>query len=535
MTGSAAAAHVPPQNDEDQPLYVEDVAGGRRLDTFAEIPLLQLIESGHNPRRHFDAVKLQELAESIQEKGIVEPLVVREIELGHDLPSFEVVAGARRLRAAGIAGLSTVPCVIRAYTDEDVLELVLIENVQRDDLAPLEQARGFKQLLEANPDKYSAATIATKVGMSPAWVWDRLKLLDLVPEARLLLEQGRITTGHAILLARLKPADQARAITVRGGSIHDRPGGLWTDGDADGVLFVDEASAERDPYRGLKPVTVRELEEWINSHVRFDVEHAAKAVPLQFADVAHRVEEAKAQPGRGRKVIAITFEHFTQPDARTEDERTFGPSSFKFADGAEHTDTYPKRTYTAKTCEYSVLGVVAAGERRGEAFDVCIARTNCQVHWQKEIAEKAKTAKLLESGKTKQANTREAKEREQRNRQAAKEQAAKEAWDAFYPKLRKSATEAAARVPAVLSKGLFSLLLKRHRLPPKTTPAQFQKALLLAAVRSEFRDYQWHGNKAELVTFATLLGVDVKTLEPKTEHEQRIQETPAQRKAAKRR
>lgn len=379
---------------------------------FLWVPLARLRESVHNPRRHFDEHKLQELAQSIAEQGIVEPLVVRPVDVDDAAGDYEIVAGARRYRAAQLARLDQVPCIVREYSDEDVLELYLVENVQRDDLAPLEQARGFKQLLEANPDKYSAATIATKVGMSPAWVWDRLKLLDLVPEAQALLEQGRITVGHAIVLARLKADAQQRVLDVglwatdlgRSRSFFDEEYG---DGDRDGARGYDA-----DAYADLKPVSIRELESWIEDHVRFDVAHAAQAQPLVFTDLAAQVDQAQAQPGRGKKVIAITFDHFVRPEAKDENDRTYGPQSFRRADG---TDAHP-------ACDQSVLGVVVAGPGQGRSFQVCIARDRCQVHFAEEIKAKEKAAKARAKGDTTTAAKVEKRqeqswERQQRERQ----------------------------------------------------------------------------------------------------------------------
>lgn len=372
---------------------------------FLWVPLARLRESVHNPRRHFDEQKLQELAQSIAEQGIVEPLVVRPVDVDDAAGDYEIVAGARRYRAAQLARLDQVPCIVREYSDEDLLELFIVENVQRDDLAPLEQARGFKQLLEANPDKYSAATIATKVGMSPAWVWDRLKLLDLVPEAQELLEQGKITVGHAIILARLKPEDQERAIDVSADALFTHTiRGLHFDGDR-------ELEEPEDPYADAKPVSIREFEAWVANHVRFDVTHAAKAQPLEFESLAEQVDEAQQAPGRGKKVVSITYNSYVQPSAKDEADRTYGPQSWRRADGRED----------SQICEHSVLGVVVVGPKQGRAFDVCIARDRCRVHFAEEIKAKEKAAAARAKGDTKTAERVERRqeqswERQQRER-----------------------------------------------------------------------------------------------------------------------
>lgn len=407
-----------------------------RSERFAQIPLAHLEPSAHNPRTHFDAGKLQELADSIVQKGIVEPLVVREFNdagaYAAGTGGFEIIAGERRYRAALLAGLTTVPCLVRNYSDEDVLEIFVIENLQRDDLSPLEQARGFKQLLTANADRFSVATIASKVGMSPAWVWDRLKLLDLVPEVQALLEQERISVGHAIVLARLKPADQARAI-------EPDTGGLWEDDDGRSPNFFDEAHGEAegrtgydaDPYADLKPVSIRELESWIEDHVRFDVAHAAQAQPLVFTDLATQVETAQQQPGRGKKVIAITFDHFVQADAKDDQERTYSAQSFRRADGtADHPG-----------CEHSVLGVVVAGTGQGRSFQVCIARDRCRVHFGAEIAAKEKADKARAKGDTAKAAKVEKKQESAWQRQEREREERRKVWAPLKPLVEAAAID----------------------------------------------------------------------------------------------
>lgn len=392
------------------------------------VGIWQLEESPHNPRTHFDEAKLVELADSIRQKGIVEPLVVRQTgAVAGSRKAFEIVAGARRYRAAQLAGLETVPCIVRDYTDEDVLEVFVIENLQRDDLSPLEQARGFKQLLTANADRFTVATIASKVGMSPAWVWDRLKLLDLVPEGQALLEQGRITTGHAIVLARLKPEDQERVVDPDGR-------GLWRH--AGPTLYLDEASYDADPYQDVQPVSIRELEAWVANHVRFDVEHMAQAVPLQFEELKQQVDEAQQAPGRGKKVISITYDHHVQPSAKDETDRTYGPESWRRADGVED----------SQTCEHSVLGLVVVGPKQGSAFNVCIARDRCEVHFAEQVKAKRKAEKARAKGDTKTAAKVEKQRESSWERQERDRRERRAAWEALQPHVHAAAFEQVKRV-----------------------------------------------------------------------------------------
>jgi len=480
-------------------------------EQYLRVPIGQLAPSRTNPRTHFDDGYLAELAGSIAEKGVVQPILVRPRPGGD---RFEIVAGECRYRASLLAKQATIPAVIRAYTDEQVLELQLVENLHRKDLTALEQARGYRALIDANPTKHSAESIAARIGMSPQWVWDRMKLNDLVPEAKKILEQDRMTVGHAILIARLKPEDQARAIHPGSGDYSDRDqGGLWTE-DAARFDELDEADGKpAGKYDGLKARSIRELETWINDHIRFDVAHAAKAAPLQFEDLAAKVEQVTAAPGRGRKVIAITFDHFTQPEARDEKERTYGPRSWKRADGTKKTTVtdYPRRVLDSPPCEFAVLGVVAAGERRGEAFDVCIARDKCDVHWKREKGEREKNARLRTSGKSQQAKAREAA-RDRREEEARKRR--DDRFKQFRPALEKAVRAAVDKLPVGLPPAVFTRMLVAHHLPAKTKPAQLQKVLLLDAIDDTFRS-SWHGDETHMVAWAKLLGVDVKACEPK--------------------
>lgn len=498
----------------ESPAHVPVVSPDERYDPF--LALARIVPSKTNPRTHFDDAYISELAHSIADKGVMQPIVVRQ-----QGERFEIVAGECRYRASKVALLTGIPAMVRSYTDEQVLELQLIENIHRRDLTPLEQAKGYRRLIDTNPDKHSAASIAQRLGLSPQWVWDRMKLNDLSPEAKRLLEQERMSVGHAILIARLKPEDQARVIEP-GTEAGYGTGGLWQHEDAS-LLDDDEsdrarAGAKPDKYNGLKAATIRELEHWINDHIRFDVHHAAKAVPFEFEDLAKQVEAAVAQPGRGKKVVAISFDAFTQPDARTDEERTFGPRSFKRADGSKKTQYVygTGRHVDSPTCEHSVLGVVAAGDRRGESFDVCIARDKCEVHWKKEIAEKKQREKSGSSGKVKSAaKAREAEQRRQ-EREAAAEREREARWKKFRPALHKAVNDAFEKLGAKLPTPMYAKVLAFHRLPKATKPAELALALLAQVINDTF-DRSWHGYEKDMVALATLLKVDVKACEPKAE------------------
>ena len=154
------------------------------------VPLARVRPSPHQPRKDFAPDALQELADSIREQGIVQPLIVRE-QADH----FELIAGERRWRAAQLAGLAEVPVILRIADDRAVLELALIENLQRENLNAIEEALGYSQLLEQF--QLTQELVATKVGKSRAVVANALRLLKLPTEVQAYVRNGRISVGHA--------------------------------------------------------------------------------------------------------------------------------------------------------------------------------------------------------------------------------------------------------------------------------------------------------------------------------------------------
>ena len=156
--------------------------------------------SPHNYRKTMDKGELEQLAASIAEKGILQPILVRPVN-GH----YEIVAGHRRFAAARQSGLKEVPVVIRELTDQEALEIQIIENSQREDPNPVDEAQGFKFLLKA---KYDIETIAFKIGRKPGYVHGRLRLLDLPKEAQQRLVKGEISFDQAKLLLRLNGKEQ---------------------------------------------------------------------------------------------------------------------------------------------------------------------------------------------------------------------------------------------------------------------------------------------------------------------------------------
>ena len=205
-----------------------------------QIPLDLLIPSSGNRRiGGFDPDKLQQLADSIQAVGVQQPIVVRP----NGQSKYEIVAGERRWKAAKIAGLLDIPAVVRDLDDVTVLKIQTIENLQREDLHPLDEADGYVRLIEKAG--YDVELIAQEVGRSASYVYQRLKLQDLIPKARDMLIENAITAGHAILIARLQPKQQEElAIWIKDRSRWD-------------------------------PVSVRDLDDWIHRMGLLDLNKAA--------------------------------------------------------------------------------------------------------------------------------------------------------------------------------------------------------------------------------------------------------------------
>jgi ParB family chromosome partitioning protein len=199
---------------------LEALMGGHALDLEqpsparpkSSLPIEWLKPQLHNPRKLFRFEDMDDLVQSIREKGILQPILVRPLE-GEN--SYEIIAGERRWRAAQRAGLTDVPVFIREATDREALELALIENIQRSDLNPLEEAQGYQQLMD--DFGYNQTAVAEVVGKSRSHIANMLRLLSLPDDVRKLVMDGQLTAGHArtlinhpdaSLLARQMVADQ---------------------------------------------------------------------------------------------------------------------------------------------------------------------------------------------------------------------------------------------------------------------------------------------------------------------------------------
>ena len=169
------------------------------------LPISQVETCSSQPRKRFDDESLQELADSISQHGIIQPLTVRKLSSGY----YQVIAGERRWRAARLAGLQEVPVIVIEADDRKAAELAMIENLQREDLNPMEEAAGFQSLIESYHMTQEEA--AQRVGKSRSAVTNALRLLGLTSSVRKLVEEGKLSAGHARALVPLSPSLQESA------------------------------------------------------------------------------------------------------------------------------------------------------------------------------------------------------------------------------------------------------------------------------------------------------------------------------------
>ena len=173
---------------------------------YADLDLKNVFPSEMNYRKKMDKKGLEELTESIRQKGVLQPIIVRPIKgNGH----YEIIAGHRRYQAAMSAGLETIPAIIEQFDDEAALEVAMTENSQREDANPMDEARGLKLMLDAGTE---VETIAARIGRTVGYVMGRVKLLDLCKEAQAAILKGKISLGHAQVLLRLRSKSEQRSL-----------------------------------------------------------------------------------------------------------------------------------------------------------------------------------------------------------------------------------------------------------------------------------------------------------------------------------
>ena len=371
---------------------------------YRDLPLNVLIESTTNPRRIFEDVALKELAESIRVQGVLSPLLVRPLT-GQ---GFEIVAGARRYRAAQIAEAATVPVRIVNLTDAEAMEAALIENLQRRDVHPLEEAQGFHALLNLEEPKYTIEQIGAKVGKLPAYIASRARLTELVPAIVEAFYAEEIGVGHALLLAKLQPAQQEAAL----------------------------ASCFREDWGGAAGkskcivLPVRHLQYWIEHNVLLLLKQApfnkrdAQLLStagtcvdcpkrtghnkLLFADVSGSADActdplcyAAKLEAHVQKQIAAKPEivQISTAYGKTQDGSKIITRSKYVEIKSEKPDTPEKAKWPEfKTCRFTAEAIISEGIDKGEVRRVC-AEADCPVHHPKKQSTKADTSFKAEQDK----------------------------------------------------------------------------------------------------------------------------------------
>ena len=444
-----------------------------------------LVESKTNPRKTFDKKQLDELTQSIKEKGVVQPILVRP-NLGDKNTNmlkakFEIVTGARRFNAAKAAGLTEIPAMIRELSDQEAMEIQVIENLQRANVHPLEEAEGYFAL-NRRPGM-TAAKIAEKIGQSEKYVYDRLKLLSLTKDAQKLFLAGKFSVGHAIILARLTPEAQGRCLDNDSGGMFEHE-------------FARHLYDEEKEDEPLKPKTTRELQAWIDEHVRFD---HTKVDQMIFPETAKVLEKAE-------KVVQITEDWFVQPSARN-DQKIISPRSWMRADGKEK----------SKTCEHAVTGVFVVGPNRGESMKVCIAKEKCKIHWgawQKERAARGK-------GDNKKADNYKGqliKEQQKRKDEEAKKKLWHERFKKAAPQLIQAVNKALLNLPCDATGPIAKIILAwmddncatpdKKTLPKGKTAEDFIRHLC-SIILIEKLDCQYQAPYEDDVIVFKMFGLDI--------------------------
>jgi ParB family chromosome partitioning protein len=356
---------------------------------YRDLPLALLTESTTNPRRIFEESALKELADTIRTNGVLSPLLVRP----KSERSFEIVFGARRYRAAQLAKAATVPVRIKNMTDAEVLEAQLIENLQRRDVHPMEEAQGFKALLDLEEPKYSIEQIGAKTGKSPSYIAARLKLVELTPLVTEAFYAEEIGVGHALLLAKL-PADRQEEALKE--------------------CFREEwsGSADRKAKRILLPV--RTLHVWIEQHILlllkdapFDKRNAhLVAIAGSCVDCPRRTGHNKLLFADLGKLDACTDPSCYQAkvDAHITITVAAKPKlvqiSTAYSRPQDGSAVIPRSQYTAiqeekpkdkeqakrpeyKTCKFTTEAIIAEGSGKGTTHKVC-ANPDCAIHHPKK-------------------------------------------------------------------------------------------------------------------------------------------------------
>ena len=249
------------------------------------LPISKIKPNKGQPRKNFNPDELAELADSIKQNGLLQPIIERKKGT-----TYEIVAGERRYQAAKLAGLDEVPVVIRDISDEDVFKLALIENLQRSDLNPIEEAQGYKQLLDSNG--LTQEEVARLVSKSRSAITNTLRLLDLPDEVQQLMSEGKLTAGHARAILAV-PSEEGRIrlaekVVAQGLSVRQT--------ETLAPLFSDNSQAEpvhRQPVPQSFKRAARQMRLALDTNVKVKTVRGRNKVEIEFEDeeaLAHLVD-----------------------------------------------------------------------------------------------------------------------------------------------------------------------------------------------------------------------------------------------------
>lgn len=188
--------------------FEKDVVKSASKNDIAEIKISDIRSNPYQPRKTFDETTLQELADSIKEHGIIEPVIVKKAIKG-----YELVAGERRTKAAKLAGLETIPAIIKDFNDQEMMEIALIENIQREDLNPIDEANAYQKIIELG--HLTQEEFAKKFGKSRSHVTNMLGLLKLPFSVKELVEKKELSMGHARALSKIEDADKIKQLAEK--------------------------------------------------------------------------------------------------------------------------------------------------------------------------------------------------------------------------------------------------------------------------------------------------------------------------------
>lgn len=334
---------------------------------FESVDLSNLIESKRNSRRVFDEKAQADLVESIKRYGVLTPLIVRPVG---NAGKYEIIAGARRFRASGEAGLKEVPCRIVKVENDTALEVIVVENLQRENIHPLEEAESFRELLElSNGDKEG---LCNRVGKKPSYVEKRLALLGLNEKGRKLFAAGKMTDVHAMLIARLQPSEQKEAMDY---FEQDEPSVAALRDWIESELMLDLSKAgfsktDRDLIKKAGPCTTCPKRTSISKDLFDDVkvgDRCTDGTCFKAKMQAHIAALETALKGKGQKVYGIWESYQSKPQAGT-------LPNGKWLE-------LKKRDF----CDKAAVGIFLDYGRAGHFIDICADPQNCKIHGSKGL------------------------------------------------------------------------------------------------------------------------------------------------------